>query len=129
MPSLGSNLFSSSSSRKTSTVTHASTGQSYADRNSQAISGLTLSVGKNATAGVTFTDLGAVGRAFDFAEANVREALAQSSLATTTAVAAYRDAQQQAGAVNADELVKIGVGAVVLVVLGLAWAASRKGRA
>jgi hypothetical protein len=96
----------------TYTTARTGSGQAYADRNSQAISGFQLESG----ASVTLTDQGAIEKAFIFADDLAGKALQKASDATAAAADAYKSAQQQSGAINADQLVKYGIAAVVLVV-------------
>lgn len=106
----------------TKTETRAATGQSYADHGSQSISGFQL----QDNASVTLTDQGAVASAFAVIGDLVKGAYKNSSDATSAAVSAFQSAQEHAGAVNADQLAKWGVVALVLVVSVVAYVGNRK---
>jgi hypothetical protein len=108
---------SSAIRKEANTNTRAATGQSNAEGGSQSISGLQL----QDSASVVLTDHGAVGRAFDALKATTDAAFAQARGATVATSEAYKSAQAQAGAVNADQLMRYGLVAVVLVVGLLAW--------
>lgn len=95
----------------TETQTRAATGQAYADRNSQAISGFQL----QDNASVTLSDQGVIEKAFAFLGDLTKASLSQTAKDTASVADAYKSAQQQSGAVNADQLLKWGVAAVVLV--------------
>lgn len=106
----------------TTTETRAATGQSYADRGSQSISGIQL----QDTASVTLSDQGAIGRAFDFTADLVKNALGASSEANKQAVAAYQNVQDRTGGVDADSAVKLGLVGLLLLGGVIAFMGSRK---
>lgn len=105
----------------TTTETRAATGQSYADRNSQAISGFNL----QDSASVQLTDLGAINKAFEFTERSLQAALASTAQTQAATANAFESAQGLSGAINADDLTKWGLAAGVLVVIAFAYFGSR----
>lgn len=135
LPFAGGGFFGSGGKVQTTqatTDTNAATGQAQADRGSQSIAGFQL----RDSASVTLTDLGAVQRAFDFSEGAFKAALAASNDSSARAAAAFQSAQSStagafqsaqglAGAVNADQLVKWGLAAGVLVVIAFLYTGSR----
>lgn len=106
----------------TTTETRAATGQSYADQGSQAISGFQL----QDEATVHLTDLGAVKSAFEFTERTVKDALTTATQSNKAAAAAFENAQDRAGAVDADTAVKLGIIGTLLVAGILAYMTRRK---
>jgi hypothetical protein len=106
----------------TTTNTTAATGQSYADNNSQALSGFQLSEG----ATLNLTDLGAVGKAFDFTRELVGSALDQSAKASEKTAQAFESASSRTGAVDSDTFVKLVLFGVIALAGGVALLGSRK---
>lgn len=104
------------------TTTTAQTGQSYADRSSTSLSGLQLQKGSS----LTLTDQGAIDKAFNFLTDLTGAALQQTSDAQASAVGAFEKAQGLAGAINADQLAKWGLAALVVLVVGVAYLGSNK---
>lgn len=110
--------------QRTKVDTRSATGQSYADNGGQSISGIQL----QDSASVTLSDLGAVNAAFGFSE-NVLKSLGEataaalkgSSDATANVAEAFRTAQGQAGAIDADTLAKLGLAALVVMVLTVVY--------